>query len=95
MGLDTIVLEGLPVRKAALVSRKSERRVTVEFDAFPYLGIWTQDRPYDTGYVCIEPWSSLPDAVFVGRELSDKAGVRRLSPGQEETLTYTTTIYEV
>ena len=94
-GLDTMILDAPPQHQAVLTDPQGRPRVAVTAPDFPYLGIWTQDRPYDTGYVCIEPWSSLPDASFVGRELSDKAGVRRLSPGQEETLTYTTTIYEV
>ena len=41
----------------------------VECPDFPYLGLWTADKPFDTGYFCIEPWSALPDAVFVGRGL--------------------------
>ena len=56
-----------------------------------YLGLWTADKPFDTGYFCIEPWSALPDAVFVGRGLEDKAGIRRLEPGGVHVLTYTTT----
>ena len=67
--------------------------MAVTFPGFPYLGLWTADKPFDTGYVCIEPWSSLPDATFVGRELRDKAGVRWLAPGQSETLSYTTEIF--
>ena len=68
-------------------------RVMLSFPDFPYLGIWTQGKPFDTGYVCIEPWSSLPDGAFMGRELGDKPGIRRLAPGQREVLSYTTTIY--
>ena len=44
VGLDTIVLGDLPVRRATLLSRKSARKVTVEFDDFPYLGIWTAQK---------------------------------------------------
>ena len=41
--------------------------------------------------MCIEPWSTLPDATFVGRELKDKAGIRSLQPGTWEELSYTAT----
>ena len=92
LGLDTLVFDAPQAGVASLVDDWGRPRVTLTFPDFPYLGIWTQDRPFDTGYVCIEPWSSLPDAAFVGRELGDKAGIRRLAPGQSETLTYTTTI---
>jgi galactose mutarotase-like enzyme len=63
----------------------------VELEQFPYLGIWTANKPFDTGYICIEPWSTLPDATFVGRGLEDKRGIRTLAPGQSEELTYAVT----
>ena len=91
-GLDTMVLDRPPRALAQLVDDWGHPRVSVEFPDFDYLGLWTADKPFDTGYVCIEPWSSLPDAAFVGRELSQKAGVRRLAPGQSEELSYLTTI---
>lgn len=88
VGLDTIVLEGLPVRKAALVCPKNGKSVTVEFEDFPYLGIWTADRGVDSNYICIEPWSTLPDGHFVGRKLTDKPGICVLAPGASKELTY-------
>lgn len=90
-GLDTVILDQPPQAKAVLVDGQDRPRVTVDFAQFPYLGIWTQAKPFDTNYVCIEPWTTLPDATFVGRELKDKAGIRSLQPGQAEELSYTTT----
>ena len=87
---DTIILGELPVRKAILVDGQDRPRVTLEFDNFPYLGIWTQAKEFDTNYVCIEPWTTLPDTTFVGRGLNEKMGIRSLAPGETETLTYTT-----
>lgn len=90
-GLDTIILDQLPQPTAQLVDRQGRARVTLDFADYPYLGIWTQQKDFDTNYVCIEPWSSLPDAVFAGRDLSQKAGIRHLAPRQQEMLSYTTT----
>ena len=90
VGLDTIVLEGLPVRKASLISRKSPRKVTVEFEDFPYLGIGTAQKGVVTNYICIEPWSTLPDGHFMGRKLTDKPGIVVLAPGESKTLTFRT-----
>lgn len=92
--LDTVIVDNLPQRRASLVDKAGRERVRVDFPDFPYLGLWTPDKPFDTGFVCIEPWSSLPDAHFVGRGLEDKEGVRRLSPGGQETLRYTVTFFE-
>lgn len=89
--LDTVILDQPPQARAVLVDGQDRPRVTVDFPQFPYLGIWTQNKPFDTNYVCIEPWSTLPDATFVGRDLKDKAGVRSLQPGASEELSYTTT----
>lgn len=90
LGLDTIVLEGLPERFATLACDKSDRAVTVDFPDFPYLGIWT--KPVGAGsnarYLCIEPWSALPDAHFASGELAEKPGVRTLAPGECAALTY-------
>ena len=90
-GQDTIILGELPRNKAVLVDKQDRPRVTLEFDDFPYLGIWTQAKDFDTNYVCIEPWTTLPDATFVGRGLKDKAGICTLAPGCSKTLVYTTT----
>ena len=92
-GLDTMILDSPPQAQAVLCGKAGRPLVMLSFPDFPYLGIWTQAKPFDTGYVCIEPWSSLPDGAFMGRELGDKPGIRRLAPGQREVLSYTTTIY--
>lgn len=92
--LDTIILDELPERRAVLVDGGDRPRVSVEFADFPYLGVWTAAKDFDTNYVCIEPWTTLPDATFVGRELKDKAGIRTLAPGAAEELAYRVTIFE-
>lgn len=91
LGLDTLVLENLPVRKATLFSRKSDRKVTIEFEDFPYLGIWTAQKGVTTNYLCLEPWSTLPDGRFMGRKLTDKPGIVRLAPSEEKVLTFRST----
>ena len=95
-GVDTFLLDELPQRTAHLVDKTGKVRVTLKFDEFPYLGIWTKPKPldFDTNYVCIEPWTTLPDATFVGRGLADKQGIRILAPGQAESFSYSTEFFE-
>lgn len=88
LGIDTIVLENVPGSVAILGCAKNTYEVTVEFPDFPYLGIWTKAGQDDARYLCIEPWSALPDAHFSPRELAEKPGVRTLAPGECATLTY-------
>ena len=90
-GLDTLVLDTFSTKRAMLVDQAGRARVTVDFSDFPYLALWTQARDTDTNYVCIEPWTTLPDCTFVGRGLEDKAGICTLAPGGSATHTYTTT----
>ena len=88
LGIDTVVLENVPGSVATLASVAHGYEVTVEFSDFPYLGIWTKAGQDDARYLCIEPWSALPDARFSPRELSEKPGVRTLAPGERAVLEY-------
>ncbi|MCL2434030.1 MAG: aldose 1-epimerase family protein [Clostridia bacterium] len=56
---------------------------------FCFMGLWTKYLTYDTKFLCIEPWSSLPDCNFLDYELVNKIGVRALDAVQCETLSYT------
>lgn len=91
-GLDTVVLEDLPCRQVSLVGKKSGYRLSMDFSDFDYLAIWTKPVDFDTNYVCIEPWTTLPECTFVGSELTDKRGIRVLGSGESETLSYTVTV---
>ena len=88
LGIDTIVLENVPNSAVALASATNPCEVRVEFPDFPYLGIWTKTGQGDARYLCIEPWSALPDAYFSPRELAEKPGVRVLEPGERVELSY-------
>ena len=88
LGIDTIVLENVPGSRVTLASTANPHEVEVEFPDFPYLGIWTKAGQDDARYLCLEPWSALPDAHFSPRELAEKPGVRVLAPGKCATLAY-------
>lgn len=91
-GLDTVVLEHLPVRQVSLANRKNPIRLTMDFAQFDYLGIWTKAAPQSTNYICIEPWTTLPECAFTSSALEDKPGIRSLKPGTEEELRYQITV---
>lgn len=93
LGIDTVVVENVPGRKATLECEKTGRGVRIEFPDFPYLGIWTKPTGSDALFLCIEPWSALPDAHFSPRELSLKPGVISLAPGETKELSYRMTFF--
>ncbi|MBN2557744.1 MAG: aldose 1-epimerase family protein [Clostridia bacterium] len=84
---DALILEGLRKNKVYLGNTMNGRGVVVEFDDFKYLGIWT--KYMRANYICIEPWTSLPDGNYLGKELLDKRDIRILPPYGSERLVYT------
>lgn len=89
---DALMLDDLPVRKASIGCFKNSKRVTMDFADFPYFAVWSKNLPEDVPFVCLEPWSTLPDGDYLGQEIEGKVGVRVLKPGESETLTVITTI---
>lgn len=90
---DALMLDELPVRRCTLGSTAHDRSVTMDFSDFPYFALWSPYRPEDdVPFVCLEPWSTLPDGSYLGQELEQKTGVRCVAPGAQETLAFTVTI---
>lgn len=89
---DALMLDRLPVRRCTIGCLKHDRRVTMDFSDFPYFAVWSPYKEQDVPFVCLEPWSSLPDGGYLGKALAEKVGVRTVAPGQSETLAFSVTI---
>lgn len=87
---DALIMDEFVSNKVILRNTKNDRGIDVEFHDFKYLGVWT--KYMRTNYVCIEPWSSLPDCNYLGKDLKLKQDIRLLEPGRDETLSYTISI---
>lgn len=85
---DALILDcaKLSTRKVILSATDAKRKIIVHFEDFDYLGIWT--RPTYTGFVCIEPWSSLPDCNFLDKNIEHKIGIRTILANKSEMLEY-------
>ena len=70
--------KGIRSQSISLRDRASEHGVTVDLAGFPYLGLWAAP---GAPYVCIEPWYGLADYDDFEGDISDKAGIQRLTPG--------------
>lgn len=68
--------------KVTLKSDKGERKVTLSYPAFPYLGLWHAP---GAPYLCIEPWASLPSRQDIVEEFRYKSDLIRLGEGEEYT----------
>lgn len=87
---DAIILEGLKSKTLSIKSRKTNRSVTVKFDGFPFMGIWS--KPQGAPFVCIEPWYGIADSTNHRGELKAKNGILKIPEGEMFECCYTITI---
>lgn len=92
-GLDCFILDELKQTYVKLLDGKGDCRLRMDFPEFPMVTLWTTDAVENSGYVCIEPWTTLPDGVFMGRELKEKQGICALETGEMQELSFTSTFY--
>ncbi|MBQ7879981.1 MAG: hypothetical protein IJ317_04970 [Clostridia bacterium] len=83
----TLVLKDLRSRKATLCKKTGGVVAQITFDGFENLLLW---RGGNAKYICIEPWTNLPDlANTPDIEFSQKAGVIKVDGESEITLVRT------
>lgn len=64
-------------------------KIHVEFQGFPFLGIWTKP---GAGFVCIEPWQGHASPIGFDGEFRDKPGVVSIQPQGERSWQYMITV---
>jgi galactose mutarotase-like enzyme len=75
---DALVFKHPVSTAVALRSDKTEHGLRMEFEGFPFLGIWAAK---NADFVCIEPWCGIADSVDADQQLVHKEGINRLEPG--------------
>ena len=90
--LDALIMDDISPRHLSIRSDKSAHTIRMDFEDFPYVALWTKYTGKATNYVCIEPWTTLPDCAYLDKALENKIGVRRLNAGETEIVTTLTTI---
>jgi len=76
---DALVFKHLASKSIYILSNKTSHGLKVNFQGFPYLGIWSAK---DADFVCIEPWCGIADTVNASGNLADKEGINNLTPGE-------------
>lgn len=87
---DALVFKDLKSERVTLKSRKSEREVQLDFENFPYLGIWSQSA--EAPFICLEPWQGIADSVDSSGKLEEKEGIKQLAAGEQFKCTHIITI---
>lgn len=78
---DALVFKHLQSNKLTLL-KKNEPVLSVQFEGFPYLGIWTKP---NAPFLCIEPWCGLADNVNHNGNIFEKEGINLLQPNETFT----------
>jgi galactose mutarotase-like enzyme len=89
---DAIILNDFKSNKLSMRSRTLSKAVTVEFEGFPYLGIWS--KPEGAPFLCIEPWYGVADSVDSTGDITNKEGILCLEPSCEFNCQFTIVIEE-
>ena len=87
---DALVFKDLSSQRLELRSAKSTHGLSVEFDGFPFLGIWAAR---DADFVCIEPWCGIADPVDSSQQLPEKEGIQQVAAGQSWERSWQVTVY--
>lgn len=72
---DALIFKDLESRAVSLVCQRNGRILTMNYDGFPYLGIWAKP---GAPFVCIEPWQGIADAADTSQEITQKEGIMSL-----------------
>ncbi len=84
-----VFLKDKPASSAvSLVSEKSGRRITVDYDKNGTIAVWS---PYDDSatFICLEPWAQTPVYDGGSEELTEMSNALHLPAGGEYTFSYT------
>lgn len=72
---DALIFKDLKSRKVTLEHKNKGGILSVNFDDFPYLGIWAKP---NAPYVCIEPWLGIADSESTNQMIEEKEGIIHL-----------------
>lgn len=84
---DAIILKELNSRSVTLVNKNGDRKIKYDFPDCDHLLLW---QICGAKYLCIEPWTGLPDIVGTGYELENKVSITPIE--SEDTADFTHTI---
>ena len=87
---DAICLEHPKSNYAFLRHKDSEHGIRVDFKGFDFFQIWSSAN--DGPFVALEPWTGTATTSSEDDIFEHKRGVRKLAPGETETITYTISV---
>ena len=89
--VDALVFKDLKSRSATLRNRKTGKAVRVDFPDADYFLLWHKP---SSPYMCLEPWSGIPDIVGSSYDITEKEGIIALESGRVYKSSHTLNIVE-
>ena len=85
---DAMVFEGGQIDTITLASSRSNRRITMRANQWPYFGIWT--KPGQKEFICLEPWYGIADHDSHTGDFNKKEGLMWLDAGESFSCFFST-----
>jgi galactose mutarotase-like enzyme len=86
---DALVFKSIESRMVTIRSHSHSSFLKVEFQDFPYLGLWAKP---GADFVCIEPWIGCADSEKGHKDISEKELVQDVAPNEEFSAHFTISI---
>lgn len=86
------IFDKLESDKITIKSRNNKKSLSVEFEGFPYVGIWAPEK--GAPFMCIEPWFGHPDYEDFKGEFKEREGSVKVGVNESFTCSYRFTIAE-
>jgi galactose mutarotase-like enzyme len=88
---DALIFKNLKSCQVSLRSTKSQQVLTVQYEDFPYLGLWAKP---NAPFICIEPWLGIADSTDTNQDLATKEGIIGLKSKHHFSAAYSIEINE-
>ena len=88
---DALVFKKLKSNKITLANKSEGSLITVAFEDFPYLGIWSKP---NAPFVCIEPWLGVADSADTNQKIEEKEAIINLARNENFSASYSIEIHD-
>ncbi|MBE6739137.1 MAG: aldose 1-epimerase family protein [Ruminococcaceae bacterium] len=86
--VDCLVFKDVKSKSLLLRNRRKGKSIKIDFPDAAYLVLW---HPHCAPFLCVEPWSGIPDDFHSDYNLAHKEGITALSKGEVYTAVHTIT----
>ncbi len=90
--IDALIFDRVKKHEVTLMHKSGSQGVTMEFNDFPSIGIWTKPT-FDAKYVCLEPWCGMGHLVSENKKLFDKHDIIKIEPSKSVVKSFTCELF--